>query len=139
MHTKAILEFTAAAKTKFSSVESWGAFGLCWGGKVAVLASAEGTPFKASGQVHPGMLEVADAKALTIPHIVLASNGEPEDVVKEYHDLLVGEGKPNGELLSCVKREDELGAISERYLLTGELDSCGDICDDASWVDGCEG
>ncbi len=32
---------------------------------------------------------------MTIPHIVLASNGEPEEVVKQYHDLLVGEGKKN--------------------------------------------
>jgi hypothetical protein len=45
--------------------------------------------------VHPGKLEAADAKALTIPHIVLASNGEPEDVVSEYKEILVGEGKPN--------------------------------------------
>ena len=63
-----------------------------------VLTSAESTPFTASGQVHPGKMEIANAKALVIPHIVLASNGEPEDVVKEYHDLLVGEGKPNGKL-----------------------------------------
>jgi dienelactone hydrolase len=59
------------------------------------LASGENTPFTASGQVHPGKMESADAKALTIPHIVLASNGEPEDVVKEYESLLVGEGKPH--------------------------------------------
>jgi hypothetical protein len=59
------------------------------------LSSAEGTSLKVSGQVHPGKMDIADAKALTIPHIVLASNGEPEDVVKEYHDLLVGEGKPH--------------------------------------------
>ncbi|KAH8774106.1 dienelactone hydrolase [Hyaloscypha sp. PMI_1271] len=93
--TKDLLEFTAAAKSKWSQVSSWGAFGLCWGGKVVVLTSAESTPFTASGQVHPGKMEIADAKALAIPHIVLASNGEPEEVVKKYHDLLVGEGKPN--------------------------------------------
>jgi hypothetical protein len=61
-----------------------------------VLTSAENTPFRASGQVHPGRLEAADAKKVTVPHIVLASNGEPEEVVREYHDILVGEGKPNG-------------------------------------------
>jgi dienelactone hydrolase len=108
---KDLLDFTAAAKSKWSGVSSWGAFGLCWGGKVAVLTSAENTPFTASGQVHPGKMEIADAKALTIPHIVLASNGEPEDVVKEYHDLLVGEGKPNGMYL--------LGLMGWRHLLTG--------------------
>jgi len=94
-HTKSLLEFTAAAKEKWSSVESWGAFGLCWGGKIVVLTSATSTPFTASGQVHPGRMDINDAKALTIPHIVLASNGEPADVVKEYESLLVGEGKKN--------------------------------------------
>jgi dienelactone hydrolase len=94
--TKDLLDFTAAAKSKWSSISSWGAFGLCWGGKVVVLTSAENTPFTASGQVHPGKMESTDAEKLVIPHIVLASNGEPEDVVKEYYDLLVGEGKPNG-------------------------------------------
>jgi hypothetical protein len=63
-----------------------------------VLTSAENTPFTASGQVHPGRLEAADARKVTVPHIVLASNGEPENVVKEYYDILVGEGKLNGKL-----------------------------------------
>jgi dienelactone hydrolase len=63
--------------------------------QVVVLSSATSTPFSASGQVHPGRLDAADAKALTIPHIVLASNGEPADVVKEYANVLVGEGKPH--------------------------------------------
>jgi dienelactone hydrolase len=106
--TKDLLEFTAAAKSKWSQVSSWGAFGLCWGGKVVVLTSAESTPFTASGQVHPGKMEIADAKALAIPHIVLASKGEPEDVVKEYHDLLVGEGKPNGKLFPLLTGEVSL-------------------------------
>lgn len=30
---------------------------------------------------------------VTIPHIVLASDGEDAEVVKEYADILVGEGK----------------------------------------------
>ncbi|PMD31223.1 dienelactone hydrolase [Hyaloscypha variabilis F] len=94
-HAQELLDFNSAAKSKFASVSSWGAVGLCWGGKVVVILSGEGTPFTASGQVHPGKLEFADAQKLTIPHIVLASNGEPEEVVKQYHDLLVGEGKKN--------------------------------------------
>ena len=73
---------------------------------MVVLTSAENTPFTASGQVHPGLLAGADAKALTVPHIVLASNGEPEDIVKEYHDILVGEGKPNGEWREGARGDD---------------------------------
>ena len=33
-------------------------------------------------------MEVADAQALTIPHIVLASKDEPADMVAAYADLL---------------------------------------------------
>lgn len=94
-NAKNLLDFTSAAKEKWSGVESWGAFGLCWGGKVVVLTSDSATPFSASGQVHPGRMAADDAKLVTIPHIVLASNGEPADVVKEYAEILVGEGKPH--------------------------------------------
>lgn len=41
-------------KTKFPTVTGWGSIGLCWGGKVAVLLSGQGTVFKATAQVHPG-------------------------------------------------------------------------------------
>jgi hypothetical protein len=30
---------------------------------------------------------------MSIPHIVLASNGEDEKIVQEYKEVLVGEGK----------------------------------------------
>lgn len=42
------------AKKMHPSVKSWGVFGLCWGGKVAVLSCGRGTDFKVSGQGHPG-------------------------------------------------------------------------------------
>jgi dienelactone hydrolase len=93
-NTKKLTDFLEVAKGEYSGVESWGAFGLCWGGKIAVLASQPGTSFKVSGQVHPGRLDVEDAKKLNIPHIVLASNGEDKKVVDQYHEVLVGEGKP---------------------------------------------
>ncbi|KAJ5537445.1 hypothetical protein N7513_010631 [Penicillium frequentans] len=75
-------------RTKFPSVAKWGAFGLCWGGKVTVLASGADTPFAATGQVHPGAMDAADATALTIPHIVLASKDEPAIVVEEYAEVI---------------------------------------------------
>ncbi|KAJ5640252.1 uncharacterized protein N7484_008114 [Penicillium longicatenatum] len=75
-------------KTRFPSVAKWGAYGLCWGGKVTVLASGADTPFAATGQVHPGSMDTADAKALTIPHIVLASKDEPAIMVGEYASVI---------------------------------------------------
>ncbi|KAF3911035.1 hypothetical protein AA313_de0203201 [Arthrobotrys entomopaga] len=42
-----------AWESKWPSVEKWGAFGLCFGGKVVALTSREGTRFTVSGQAHP--------------------------------------------------------------------------------------
>lgn len=39
------------------------------------------------------MLAVEDAEKLTIPHMVLASNGEDVEVVKQYKAVIEGEGK----------------------------------------------
>ncbi|KAI9039372.1 dienelactone hydrolase family protein [Aspergillus affinis] len=75
-------------KVAFPAVEKWGIFGLCWGGKVTALSSGEGTPFVASGQVHPGLMDKADAEKITIPHIVLASKDEPADVVQQYTEII---------------------------------------------------
>jgi hypothetical protein len=38
-HSKELLDFTAAAKSTYPSVSSWGTFGLCWGGKVRLSKS----------------------------------------------------------------------------------------------------
>jgi len=94
-NVKKLTDFLEVAKGEWKGVESWGAFGLCWGGKIAVLASGPGTGLKVSGQVHPGWLVAEDAKKIEIPHIVLASNGEDEKLVAEYKEILVGEGKPH--------------------------------------------
>ena len=80
-HVAELYKLVDVAKKKWSSVGSWGAFGLCWGGKVScstvyfdnvyaglcvragmltmfhqitALASGADTPFAVSGQVHPG-------------------------------------------------------------------------------------
>lgn len=42
-----------AYRVAFPSVEKWGAYGLCWGGKVLALSSGEGSPFSGTVQ-HPG-------------------------------------------------------------------------------------
>ncbi|EED14969.1 dienelactone hydrolase, putative [Talaromyces stipitatus ATCC 10500] len=74
----------AEAKGKYPSVEKWGILGLCWGGKIAVLESTEGTSYAVSGQVHPGLYDANDAKNAVIPHVVLASKDESTDVTAEY-------------------------------------------------------
>jgi len=88
----AVLKVTREAKKMFPGVKGWGAFGLCWGGKLAAMASGPETPFTVSGQAHPARLAKKDASAMTIPHICLASPGEPADVVKEYAEVLSSKG-----------------------------------------------
>ncbi|KAI9829316.1 MAG: hypothetical protein M1819_006379 [Sarea resinae] len=83
-----LLQTTELAKKRWPEVKSWGAFGLCWGGKVAALASGPDSPFQVSGQAHPGRLAKEDAEAMTIPHICLCSPDEPADIVKAYSDIL---------------------------------------------------
>lgn len=60
------------------------------------LSSGIDTPFKASGQAHPGRLAMEDAKAITIPHICLFSkdDGSP-DLVEEYGIALKEKRKEN--------------------------------------------
>ncbi|KAJ5096678.1 dienelactone hydrolase [Penicillium angulare] len=88
----ALLGAVSEYRKQFPSVKSWGAFGLCWGGKVAVLASGPHTPFVATGQTHPGRMDKFDAEKLTIPHLVLASKDEPADVVQSYAEIVSNNG-----------------------------------------------
>ncbi|KAL4936084.1 hypothetical protein BDV06DRAFT_216945 [Aspergillus oleicola] len=71
-------------KGLYPQVESWGILGLCWGSKLAALASGSDSCFAVSAQAHPSLLDLADAKAITIPHICLSSSDEPADVLEEY-------------------------------------------------------
>ncbi|KAI0836909.1 alpha/beta-hydrolase [Hypoxylon sp. FL0890] len=94
-----LIEVRKVAGEKWPSIgDRWGVFGLCWGGKLAVMACGKGNEgpgrvFKVSGTAHPGALEAEDAEALTAPHICLASPGEPADVVAQYKEILVKPGK----------------------------------------------
>ncbi|KAF7588376.1 hypothetical protein BBP40_005769 [Aspergillus hancockii] len=87
-----LLEITKQYNTAFPAVSKWAALGLCWGGKVTVLASGPGTPFVASGQVHPGRTDKSDAEKLAIPHIVLASKDEPVEEVQGYAEVISKNG-----------------------------------------------
>ncbi|KAF2496655.1 hypothetical protein BU16DRAFT_525808 [Lophium mytilinum] len=94
--TKSILAIHKAAGEKYSSVTTWGAFGLCWGGKVTALASAEGSLFKAAGTAHPGRLAIEEAEAITIPYICLFSKDEDTPLGQEYGKILMSSPKAKG-------------------------------------------
>jgi dienelactone hydrolase len=71
-------------------ITSWGVVGYCWGGKVVSLAVTNGAtnPFAIAAEVHPGMVESADAAGIKVPVILLASGEEPEDKVREFEKAL---------------------------------------------------
>jgi dienelactone hydrolase len=75
--------------TEKRGITAWGSFGLCFGGMVTALTSAEGTKFKASGTAHPGPPNLEDAKAIAIPYLCIFSkdDGNPE-TIKEYGEIL---------------------------------------------------
>ena len=92
------------------TIHTWGALGMCWGGKVGVswgrlkgkwerrrvligvqivsLSSQQGTPFKAVAEVHPAMVDPNDAKGITVPVCMLASKDEDPDAVKGFQKEL---------------------------------------------------
>ncbi len=59
-NVKKLGEVVGEAKGVYGSVEGWGCYGLCWGGKVAALSSGPGTAFKAAGTAHPGYSRILD-------------------------------------------------------------------------------
>ena len=68
--------------------KTWGAVGFCWGGKVVSITSGAETPFAASVQAHPGMIDPADAEKITIPTLMLASEEESVEHVKKWEEAL---------------------------------------------------
>lgn len=89
----AINSTAAAIKTHYPSVQKVGAFGMCYGGKMVILASNQAdSAIDAGAQAHPARLSADDAKALRVPHLILASNGETEEDVAAFDKV----EKPKG-------------------------------------------
>ncbi|KAL8760153.1 MAG: hypothetical protein Q9199_000291 [Rusavskia elegans] len=78
---KKVPELVKKLGEKYTGVKKWGSLGMCWGGKIVSLTSQSGTPFSASAEVHPAMVDPNDAKGFKVPVCMLASGDEnPEDV-----------------------------------------------------------
>ncbi|KAF2755448.1 hypothetical protein EJ05DRAFT_101723 [Pseudovirgaria hyperparasitica] len=97
------------------------ALGLCWGGKVVVLASnndstRSGTAggFVASAQAHPSRLAEGDARGLRMPHLVMASRDEDAVDVRAFEAV----DRPAGSVV-CTYPDMRHGWMGSR----AELDS----------------
>lgn len=49
----ALMGVRKALDDKYPTVKVWGVYGLCWGGKLAILASGKHSLFAVSGTAHP--------------------------------------------------------------------------------------
>lgn len=88
------LDILSELKTSvFPGVKRWGAVGFCWGGKVVSLLASRGAecPVDAAAQSSPARLEAEDAKGVTVPMAVLASEGEVGEGLEAYERELTGE------------------------------------------------
>jgi dienelactone hydrolase len=56
-------------------------YGLCWGGKVAIMAGAHDEAFAAVAQIHPARLAIEDFEALKVPVATFLSQDEPRELV----------------------------------------------------------
>ncbi|CDO72737.1 hypothetical protein BN946_scf184990.g20 [Trametes cinnabarina] len=74
---------------KAEGVEWVGAYGLCWGPRVVILAAAApSTPFNAVAAVHPAMLHHEDVTELKVPLGLYPSKDEPIDEVKQILEII---------------------------------------------------
>ncbi|KAI4215853.1 MAG: hypothetical protein LQ351_001841 [Letrouitia transgressa] len=69
-------------------IHKWAALGMCWGGKIVALTSGIGTPFTAVSEVHPGLVDPADAARVVVPMCVLASKDENAEKIKQFVQAL---------------------------------------------------
>jgi len=68
-------------------VEHFAIFGFCWGGKVATLAAIELSEyFKASGLIHPSLVENSEAVDVKIPMYLMPSQDEPD--MEPFYEVL---------------------------------------------------
>jgi dienelactone hydrolase len=80
-----VRDLVSKLKEQYPSVEKWAIVGFCWGGKIASLVSTEGSPFVASAQIHPAMVDPADAEKLAIPHFCLATKDEDAEAIEKIN------------------------------------------------------
>lgn len=83
-NAKKVPELIKEIEKQCSGIKKWGSLGMCWAGKIVSLTAQSGTNFSAAAEVHPAMLDPADAKGIKIPLCMLASGDEDVEAVKQF-------------------------------------------------------
>ncbi|KAH8908174.1 alpha/beta-hydrolase [Coniochaeta sp. PMI_546] len=84
-----VVKFVKVLQEKNPGIKSWAIIGYCWGGKVvSLVTSSSSNPFSIAAEIHPAMVDPAEAEGIKVPLILLASKEEPVDKVKEFENKL---------------------------------------------------
>lgn len=77
---------------KYGHVQRWAGVGFCWGSKGVSLIATQGNQSLLDVTAHtsPSRLDPEEAKTVTVPTLMLTSNGEDETLVKRYFENLKG-------------------------------------------------
>ncbi|KPI34559.1 uncharacterized protein AB675_11191 [Cyphellophora attinorum] len=69
-------------------INSWSLVGFCWGVKMLALVTTKGTKFQAAAGCHPSLMDVEDAKKVSVPFCIMPSQDEdPELVDAWFHEI----------------------------------------------------
>lgn len=102
---------TLRSDSKYGHIQRWAGVGFCWGSKGISLIAAEGERSLLDVTAHssPSRLDPNEAKTITVPTIMLPSQGEDEELVTSYVDNLKGEK-------DSVRFDEVHGWMSARYV-----------------------
>ncbi|KAI8947666.1 Alpha/Beta hydrolase protein [Xylaria longipes] len=89
LHSPKVPAILKEAEKINPNIKAWGIVGYCWGGKMAsIMAGNEPGLFKAAVQTSPARIDADEAARVKIPTMLLASNGESVEEVKQYEESL---------------------------------------------------
>lgn len=77
---------------RYGHVQRWAGVGFCWGSKGVSLIATQGDQSLLDVTAHtsPSRLDPEEAKTITVPTLMLTSNGEDETLVQRYYQNLKG-------------------------------------------------
>lgn len=74
---------------KAQGFEKFGMFGLCWGGKMGMLAAGQlHESIGAAVLIHPSILKTADAEAAKVPVMLLPTKDENDQEMLGYYNII---------------------------------------------------
>jgi dienelactone hydrolase len=83
-HLPKIAGILEEAERMNANIQSWGAIGYCWGGKMISILGGMGTKLKVGVQTSPALVDPSEAPNVAFPVLIQLSQDEPLDEFKKY-------------------------------------------------------